>query len=156
MDPDADYAQTSRGNFSRRVVDDCESVDAAVPALRERGVLASWFRLKDRCPRCKLHLHREESDYFLGAYVILLMAMEITFAIGLLIVLLITWPNPPWEAIQWVGGFILIASILFVYPFAKTLWLAIDLMFRPVGAKELGWYSGEEMGSENDSDDSRR
>ena len=121
------------------------------PHCGSRGVLASWFKLKDRCPRCKLHLHREEGDYFLGAYVILLIAMEMTFAIGLLLVLVITWPTPPWEAIQWVGGVILLGSVLFVYPFAKTLWLAIDLMFRPVGANELGWYSGEEMNTEDDS-----
>jgi uncharacterized protein (DUF983 family) len=121
------------------------------PHCGSRGILASWFRLKERCPRCKLHLHREEGDYFLGAYVILLVAMEITFAIGFLIVLVVTWPTPPWEAIQWVGGVVLLASILFVYPFAKTLWLAIDLMFRPVGAGELGWHSSEETGSDDDS-----
>ena len=114
------------------------------PHCGSRGVLASWFRLKERCPRCKLHLHREEGDYFLGAYVIMLMSMEILFAFGFLIVLLVTWPNPPWEAIQWVGFVVLVGSVLLAYPFAKTLWLAIDLMFRPVSSTELGWYGRDE------------
>lgn len=114
------------------------------PHCGARKVLASWFRLKERCPRCKLHLHRQESDYFLGAYMISLILMEGVFAAGFLIVLLVTWPNPPWDAIQWGGAAVLAASVLLAYPFAKTLWLAIDLIFRPVAASELGWHSDEE------------
>lgn len=85
---------------------------------------------------------------------IMLMAMEGLFAFGFLLVLVLTWPNPPWDAIQWVGSFVLAAGVLIAYPFAKTLWLAIDLMFRPVSASELGWYEGEVI--EGDESDSRR
>jgi uncharacterized protein (DUF983 family) len=122
------------------------------PHCGSRGVLASWFHLKERCPRCKLHLHREEGDYFLGAYMIMLIAVEMLFGFGFLVVLIVTWPNPPWEAIQWVGAIILAAGVLIAYPFAKTLWLAIDLIFRPVSSAELGWYADEKPGD----DDSRR
>jgi uncharacterized protein (DUF983 family) len=121
------------------------------PHCGSRGVLASWFRLKERCPRCKLHLHREENDYFLGAYVIMLITVELLFAVGFLVVLIVTWPDPPWAAIQWVGVVLLIASVLLAYPFAKTLWLAIDLLFRPVSSSELGWYSGEDAPPGEDS-----
>ncbi|MBA2706885.1 MAG: DUF983 domain-containing protein [Gemmatimonadaceae bacterium] len=113
-------------------------------------VLASWFRLKDRCPRCRLHLHREEGDYFLGAYMISLIFMEGLFAVAFVVVLFVTWPNPPWEAIQWVGVVVLVAGILIAYPFAKTLWLAIDLIFRPVSASELGWNAGDAVTEEDD------
>lgn len=101
------------------------------------------FHLKERCPRCGLNLHREEDDYFLGAYMVALMFVEALFAFGFLIVLLVTWPDPPWDAIQYVGSVVLIIGVLAAYPFAKTLWLAIDLVFRPVAAKELGWYKGD-------------
>ena len=113
------------------------------PHCGGRSILASWFRLKDRCPRCRLHLHREESDYFLGAYVILLMAMEGLFGLGLLVVLVVTWPDPPWEAIQWVGLVLTTIFVIAIYPFAKTLFLAIDLVFRPVASGELGWHSDD-------------
>jgi uncharacterized protein (DUF983 family) len=113
------------------------------PHCGSRGILASWFRLAERCPRCRLHLHREEGDYFLGAYVIMLIAVELLFAFGFLVVLMITWPNPPWTAIQWVGAVVLVAGAVAAYPFAKTLWLAIDLMFRPVSSSELGWHAGD-------------
>jgi hypothetical protein len=60
-------------------------------------------------------------------------------------VLIVTWPNPPWDAIQWVGVIVLSAGAVIAYPFAKTLFLAIDLIFRPVSSSELGWYAGEEL-----------
>jgi uncharacterized protein (DUF983 family) len=113
------------------------------PHCGSPGVLANWFHLKRNCPRCKLDLHREERDYFLGAYTIMLIAVELLFAFGFLIVLLLTWPNPPWEAIQWGGVLVLVAGALIAYPFAKTLFLAIDLIFRPVSSTELGWYDDE-------------
>lgn len=113
------------------------------PHCGSRRILADWFHLKERCPRCGLHLHREEDDYFLGAYMVALMFVEALFAFGFLIVLLATWPDPPWDAIQYVGSVVLVIGVLAAYPFAKTLWLAIDLVFRPVAAKELGWYKGD-------------
>ncbi|MEO6592797.1 MAG: DUF983 domain-containing protein [Gemmatimonadaceae bacterium] len=113
------------------------------PHCGSRRILADWFHLKERCPRCGLHLHREEDDYFLGAYMVALMFVEALFAFGFLIVLLVTWPDPPWDAIQYVGSVVLVIGVLAAYPFAKTLWLAIDLVFRPVSAKELGWYKGD-------------
>jgi len=112
------------------------------PHCGGRHILADWLHLKERCPRCGLHLHREEDDYFLGAYMIALMAVEALFAFGFLAVLLITWPNPPWDAIQYVGAVVLIIGVIGAYPFAKTLWLAIDLIFRPVSSAELGWEKG--------------
>ena len=115
------------------------------PHCGARGILASWFELRDRCPRCKLNTHRDEGDYFLGAYVIMLIAIELLFAFLFLIVLIITWPNPPWDAIQWVGVIVLSFGAVLAYPFAKTLFLAIDLIFRPVSSSELGWYEGEEQ-----------
>jgi uncharacterized protein (DUF983 family) len=126
------------------------------PHCGSREILASWFRLKDRCPRCKLHLHREETDYFLGAYTIMLIAVEGMFAIGFVAVLLITWPNPPWEYIEWVGVLVLTAGVLIAYPFARTLFLATDLIFRPVSSMELDWYQGEDVSVEENAEDHRK
>jgi uncharacterized protein (DUF983 family) len=122
------------------------------PHCGSKGIFRNWFNLMDRCPRCGLHLHREEGDYFLGAYMILLMVTEALFAVLFVIVLLITWPNPPWTAIEWVGVVVLFAGILVVYPFAKTVWLAVDLVFRPVSSVELRWYGDRP----DDDEDSRR
>jgi uncharacterized protein (DUF983 family) len=126
------------------------------PHCGARGILASWFRLEERCPRCKLHLHREETDYFLGAYTIMLIAVEGMFAMGFVAVLLLTWPNPPWELIEWGGVVVLTAGVLVAYPFARTLFLAIDLIFRPISSMELGWYQGEDVSVEENAEDNRK
>src|SRR3954470_9894874 len=107
------------------------------PNCGSGGILKSWFALEDRCPRCNLQLGRSEADYFLGAYLVSLAVVEVIFAIAFLVVLLVTWPNPPWDLIQWGGAFLMLAAVIFVYPFAKTLWLAADLIFRPVNEAEL-------------------
>jgi Uncharacterized protein conserved in bacteria len=106
-------------------------------------ILANWFHMKERCPRCGLHLHREETDYFLGAYMVALFIMEGFFAVGFVVVLVITWPKPPWDAIQYGGALVMLIGVLAAYPFANTLWLAIDLVFRPVSSTELRWYDGD-------------
>jgi Uncharacterized protein conserved in bacteria len=106
-------------------------------------ILADWFHMKERCPRCGLHLHREESDYFLGAYMVALFIMEGFFALGFMLVLVLTWPSPPWDAIQYGGALVMLIGVLAAYPFANTLWLAIDLIFRPVSSTELRWYEGD-------------
>jgi O-antigen ligase len=87
--------------------------------------------MKERCPTCGLLLERGESDYFIGAYTLNLIAVEILLALGFLVVVLITRPNPPWEALQYGGVVLCILGAVLCYPFAKTTWLAVDLMFRP-------------------------
>ena len=119
------------------------------PHCGSRGILSTWFRLAEQCPRCRLNLHREEGDYFLGAYTIMLVAIEMLFAIGFLIALLLTWPNPPWATIQWVGVIVITAGAVIAYPFAKTLFLAVDLIFRPVSSTELGWYEDEDRAADD-------
>jgi hypothetical protein len=44
---------------------------------------------------------------------------------------IITWPRPPWNALQYGGVVLSILGAVFCYPFAKTTWLAVDLIFRP-------------------------
>lgn len=100
-------------------------------------LFASWGKLRQRCPECGLWLERGEGDYYLGAYVVALIAVEMLFAIGFVTVLLITWPDPPWDAIQWVGALVLTVSVIVCYPFSKTIWLAVDLLFRPPTLDDL-------------------
>jgi uncharacterized protein (DUF983 family) len=107
------------------------------PTCGSGGIFASWWKLRKRCPECGLWLERGEGDYYLGAYVVSLIVIEMIFAIGFVMVLLVTWPDPPWDAIQWVGALVLTAGVLISYPFSKTVWLAVDLMFRPVTLDDL-------------------
>lgn len=79
----------------------------------------------EACPRCQLRLEREEG-FYLGA-----IGLNIFFAeaicLGMLVgAMILTWPTPPWIAIQAAATVGVVAGPILFYPFSKTLWLALD------------------------------
>ena len=76
-------------------------------------------------------LERGEGDYFLGAYALNLIGIEIILAAAFVIAMVVTWPTPPWNGLQYGGAALAIVVPILTYPFTKTVWLALDLIFRP-------------------------
>ncbi len=103
-------------------------------------VRASWLKRLPGCPVCGLRLDRGENDYFIGAYLLNLIVAEVLLFVGLLGVVALTWPDPPWDAIQYGGIALMIVAPLVTYPFTELLWLAFDLAFRPLTPAELAWH----------------
>ncbi len=90
-----------------------------------------WVRMRQRCAACGLILERGEEDYFIGAYMVNLIIAELIIVAAMLVVLLATWPAVPWQAMLWAIVILTIPAVVFTYPFSRSLWLAIDLLFRP-------------------------
>lgn len=107
------------------------------PNCGGRGIFKSFLELRPDCPTCGLQLDRGEDDYFLGAYLFNLIAVELLFAGLMAAVVIMTWPDPPWGFIQYGGAALMITGAVLCYPFAKVIWLAFDLMLRPVDPDEL-------------------
>jgi uncharacterized protein (DUF983 family) len=101
------------------------------PRCGGRGIWRSWVKMKHACPSCGLVLERGESeDYWLGAYMFNLVAAEIISVAIAVLLIIVSWPNVPWN-VAWAGSIILAVVMPFVFfPFARALWLAFDLMFR--------------------------
>ena len=100
--------------------------------------------MRDHCPRCGLPTERGEQGYQVGSYMFAIIAAELVFAAIFLTVLVITWPDPPWDLLLY-GGMILMVVVPFLFfPFSKTLFLAFDLAFRPATPDELA--SGRTQG----------
>jgi uncharacterized protein (DUF983 family) len=110
------------------------------PNCGSGGIFANYAELRESCPRCGLRLQRGESDYFIGAYLLNLVAVELLFAALLGVVIVVTYPNTPWVALQWGGLVVMAAGAVLCYPFAKSIWLAADLIFRPLTEEELAWH----------------
>src|SRR3954462_780150 len=110
------------------------------PNCGARGIFSSYTELREHCPTCGLRLQRGESDYFIGAYLLNLVAVELLFAVVLATVIIVTYPGTPWALVQWGGLALMIAGAVLCYPFSKALWLAADLIFRPVSPEELAWH----------------
>jgi uncharacterized protein (DUF983 family) len=101
------------------------------------GLFERWLRPRRRCPSCGLPLERGEDGYQVGSYMFNIIAAELIFA-GLFIgVVLATWPDVPWLALQLGGGALMVAAPFGFFPFSKTLFLAFDLLFRPATREEL-------------------
>lgn len=95
------------------------------------GLFRRWLVMEKNCPGCHLILDRNEPDYFLGSYVINFVTAEFTIAAGTLGAILYNWPDVPWNTIKWTLLLLMVPLPVVFYPFAKTLWLAIDLSLRP-------------------------
>jgi uncharacterized protein (DUF983 family) len=104
------------------------------------GIFKSYTELRERCPNCGLRLQRGESDYFIGAYLLNLVAVELLFVLLLGIVVIVTYPKTPWILLQWGGMALIFLGAVICYPITKSLWLAADLIFRPMSEQELNWH----------------
>ena len=110
------------------------------PNCGSRPVRASWLKRLPGCPSCGLRFDRGEHDHFIGAYLLNLIASELLLAIGLVVVCVATWPDPPWGFIQYGGAVLLVLAPFAMYPFTEMLWLAFDLAFRPMTEEEMAWH----------------
>jgi uncharacterized protein (DUF983 family) len=100
------------------------------PRCGGAGVLASWFKLKERCPTCRLALERgEREDFWLGAYAINMVVAETIALLGTLVYMRATWPETPYAVP--IGVALAVIMPIAFFPFSRTFWLAWDLSFRP-------------------------
>jgi uncharacterized protein (DUF983 family) len=97
------------------------------PRCGSGGLFAGWFTIRDRCPRCRLRLQREEGG-FLGA-----MTINYVVTAGIWLVTLVAWlivDLPDVHVVALTIASLAIAALvpLLFFPFAKTIWAAIDYL----------------------------
>lgn len=107
------------------------------PHCGSGGILDGWFKLQHRCPSCGLVLDRGESDYFLGAYLVNLVAVELILTAIMVVIGVATAPDVPWTLLTWGGVVFALVVAIGCYPLTKVLWLAFDVILRPVTREEL-------------------
>ncbi|MEX2220609.1 MAG: hypothetical protein WEG40_02330 [Candidatus Rokuibacteriota bacterium] len=123
--------------MKRAVIRFARALRRRCPNCGGRPVIVRWIRVVPACPGCRLRLDRGEPDYFLGAIVFNMAFAEGIFTAGLLGVLLWTYPDPPWDALYYGGIVGLIVAPILFYPYSKLLWLAFDLLFRPLRPEDV-------------------
>lgn len=88
--------------------------------------------MQRRCPSCNLVLDRgESSDYWLGAYTINFVVAESVAVLVIVVLILFTLPDIPWNTVEYTGMVAAVAMPLLFFPFSRTLWLAVDIWARP-------------------------
>ena len=97
-----------------------------------------WGMARDRCAGCGFRFTRSDERYFAGAMICNLLVAELLFALGMVAAVLATWPDVPWDGLTYVAAAGMVVVPFLFYPVAMVLWLTVDVLFRPVGADELG------------------
>ena len=100
------------------------------PRCGSSGIFIHWLKPREQCPRCGLRMDRGEKDHWLGAYAVNLVASEIIWALSMVAIIVIRWPDVPWTFLEYGGALLMIAAPFIFYPFSRTLWLTLDLIFR--------------------------
>ena len=100
-------------------------------------VMRHWFKMRERCGRCGLAIERGERDYFIGSMMFNLAVSEALFAIVFVSTMVLTWPNVPWDTLQWAAPAGMAAAPFLLFPFSKLAWLGFDILLRPVTPDEL-------------------
>ncbi len=90
----------------------------------------------ERCPYCHFWFEREEG-YFIGATAVNLVAAETVPVIVFITVAASTWPAVNWTLLEALCLALAILVPLALFPFARALWLAIDLVIRPIQPQEF-------------------
>ena len=106
------------------------------PICGETRIRQGYFRLKETCPRCGLRFTRLEGQWSgdIGINTI------VTFTLLYLVLVggtLVMWGDIRVGTLAVVATLVVLVFPVAFVPFAKTLWLAIDLIMRPVQADEF-------------------
>lgn len=105
------------------------------PRCGSGHLFTKWFTMLPNCPRCGLRFEREEG-YWTGAIAINTIVVGGVFAVILVVSMILTVPDIPWVRILMIVVPVMTIGPLLVYPFSKTIWLAVDLGFlQPLGIK---------------------
>ncbi|HEU0168981.1 MAG TPA: hypothetical protein VFS62_14480 [Chloroflexota bacterium] len=105
------------------------------PSCGQGGIFTSWLSTVDRCPRCNWFFERGDG-YFIGATCVNLVIAEVIPFAWFIVTLVITWPHANWN-VAGLGAIVLaIGMPILCYPWARMIWLAVDLVIRPIQPEE--------------------
>ena len=102
------------------------------------NVFVTRWSLKDRCPACG-YLFQREPGFFLGAWFLNFMVLEIVHFV--LVMAFILWKSGHPEAglVPPLGVGLVTAVVMpiVLYPWSQSTWAAIDLAMTPLELKEI-------------------
>lgn len=110
------------------------------PACGGGPILETWFRMKPRCPRCALRTERGEQDFFLGGMMFNIVLSEGALAVAFVGLVIAMWPEVPWSTLHIGGIVMMVLAPIFFLPFSRTIWMAFDLLLRPLTDAEMAWH----------------
>ena len=126
-----EHGTTVRTALARGLVRHC-------PACGSGGLFTSWFRMRDRCPQCD-YVFAREVGFGLGAIFMNFAVTEFLLAVCCIVPLIAALaanPEADVTPIVAAGAAATVLGPIVAYPFSRTVWVALELVFRPAAAHE--------------------
>jgi uncharacterized protein (DUF983 family) len=102
------------------------------------GAVLEWkVAVRERCSACGFRYERSDDNYFQGAMFFHFMLAGGSFIASFLAVLVLAWPNVPWDALTYGAPVLFVLVTIALYPVSKAVWLTVDVLVRPVLPLEL-------------------
>jgi uncharacterized protein (DUF983 family) len=98
------------------------------PVCGKSPMMRDWFHVKERCSACG-HVFEREEGYFTGAMALNLVITEGVVAVVVLPATLLQAPIIPVIAVAILGS---VGLPLLAFPYARALWIVIDLLLHPL------------------------
>jgi uncharacterized protein (DUF983 family) len=119
-----------------RIAPLARGVTGRCPNCGGRGIFAGIAELQEACPSCRFSFVREEG-YWLGAMIVIMALVLVSFGLWFVGGMLLTWPDVPWTGLM-IGGLLINGIIPFVlYGWSKSIWVGLDMTFNPARAEEF-------------------
>ena len=107
------------------------------PNCGNGAVLTGFATVNHHCASCGFRFTRSSDSYYSGAMLTNLAVAEGLFAVVFATVLIVSWPNVPWDTLTWSMPLGVALAPVLLLPFAKVVWLTFDVAFRPVTPEEI-------------------
>jgi uncharacterized protein (DUF983 family) len=112
------------------------------PACGERGIRTTYFDFRQSCPRCGIRFDRGEEDYWIGGFMLNFIVGELIAVAAVVTAILVMWPDVPWRPVLYGSLIPAVLGPTVAYPFSRSVWFALDLIFRPREPGEAGGVVG--------------
>lgn len=101
------------------------------PSCGSTRIFAGYFTMHDECPVCGLRVHRHEGQWSGDIGVNTVVTFSLLFVVLLGGALLMGQNLNVW-ALALAGGLVAFVMPVVFVPFAKGIWLAVDLWMKPL------------------------
>lgn len=105
------------------------------PLCGHRPITHKFGELVEQCPGCGYAFEKEEG-YWVGALIVNMAMVIVSFAVAFALGLALTWPDVPWTVLT-IACMVVVGIVPIVfYPLSKTIWIWVDLTIHPYTDQE--------------------
>jgi uncharacterized protein (DUF983 family) len=97
----------------------------------------SWFKQGDRCVGCGIKRTRDTDGHELGSMTVASVVNIVLIMVAMGIAIALTAPDVPVLTLYIVLASAALVFPVLTWPVTHTLWMAIDLVARPMGVEEI-------------------